>query len=289
MTEDTVDWRSLFGYFSPAAAVGFIRDRGMALDAQAAKRFAEEVSRARHYVSSLGSRGSVSPKFEDFPRGHEERLARIRESPEFSEYVTGALNWSFGMVELAKLRVYQPHINLERARMMVRKAPDPGDVEGTVSYCLPLKGETLDPRTIVNYDEAQKAYSLVSESPDMRVLGSVKLEYAKKRMGVGFIYGFGHAELSVVRYKGIPVLMNGYHRAYALLKKGHSMVPSVLVTTDDFGRTGMNQPLAFPFYLVASDRAPIMQDFLSPAAVIAPWKRTRTILTVHAGVEIVQL
>jgi hypothetical protein len=67
------------------------------------------------------------------------------------------------------------------------------------------------------------------------------------------------------------------------------MMPCVMLKTDDFARTGMNQSPAFPFSVIASDRPPLMEDFFSEAAVTAQWRRTRTVLTVHAGVEIISV
>jgi hypothetical protein len=183
LAEDTVSWSSLFGYFGEADAINFVRGRGVRLDAEAEEKLAGEVAAARRYVSTIGGRGLAAPRVEEFPNGQSERLALLRQSPEFSEFVSGAQSWSFGMVELAKLRVYQPHINLEYARKMIRSAPASDDVEATVSYRLPLKGETPEAKPTMNYDGLQKTYSLVTESPDMRVLGSVKIEYAANRMG----------------------------------------------------------------------------------------------------------
>jgi hypothetical protein len=105
----------------------------------------------------------------------------------------------------------------------------------------------------------------------------------------GFAYGGGLPQMSVVDYKGLCMIKNGYHRAYALLEKGHKFMPCLILKTDNYQVTGAAGVGFFGFELLLSEQSPIMDDFLSSAAVVYPRRLVRTIVSIHGEVQVVAL
>jgi hypothetical protein len=77
------------------------------------------------------------------------------------------------------------------------------------------------------------------------------------------------------RYRGLYFIENGYHRAFALLRKGHKFLPCVLLSTDDPEYLTSFEPSFFQQELLLSDKSPLLSDFDTPAAVLVTRRRVR--------------
>ena len=228
--------------------------------------------------------------FDEIPALHRSYLQDLQNTPIIDEVMKpGVRSWSFGLIELANIHIYQPYINLEYAAKLTEEAPEPNDLEALLKYCLPNRLDASDQSVSVAFNPSQNTYSIVSENLGLRVIGGTQAEDELKRKFVGFAFGFGLPQMLVAQYKDLLILKNGYHRAYSLLKKGHKMIPCIVMKTDDFALTGASRPGSFTHELILSDKSPIMSDYLTRVAVKVPRRRIRLVLTVHAGAEIVQL
>ena len=74
----------------------------------------------------------------------------------------------------------------------------------------------------------QTTLDLMVDNPDVRVCGFFQGPEPKSgRVMVGFFLGTGLRQMRVARVGQRHVLANGYHRAVALMMKGHRKIPVV--------------------------------------------------------------
>lgn len=285
------DWSALLGFYGEKAARTILRTLGLNRDIE--NEILRQVAEAREYASSIEGRLAVNPTVEPIPETHRSYLADLESTPIIDEVVeVGMRTWSFGLVELEKLHVFQPYMNLEYVGRLIEKAPSPDDSKATLKYCLPIRMEdtSANEEVSVTFDAAQNTYSIVSENLDLRMIGNSQAEDDFKRKFVGFSYGFGLPQVFVAQFKDLLFLKNGYHRAYSLLKKGHKTIPCIVLKVDSLSQMGVDRSDQYlPSEVILSDRSPILSDYHTRAAVTIPRRRARAVLTIHAGVEVVQL
>lgn len=246
--------------------------------------FQQRTKDAREYTNGLGGRDRIEPKIEEIQDS--ERIAKLKSDVSFKEHIAGMTSNKVALVELEKLHCFQPFLNEEYVNKLIEIAPEVGDEEGLMKFCLPLREE--QPKNMVNsmFNPNTNTYSLVTENLDFRLVGNVQGQDDNSgRHFSGFAYGGGLPQMSVVKYKGITLLKNGYHRAYALYRKGHKFIPFIVLETPSFQFTGAAMPGFFPIELLQSGKAPLLSDFNSKAAVKLPRKRIRAVITIHAELQ----
>ncbi len=186
------------------------------------------------------------------------------------------------MVELGGIHCIQRNLNNNYVESLMAKCPSFQESDNTVRFCLPLddelqesdvKIEGIPPDTIV----------LSSENTNLRILGIAKFKHEETRYpGVGFVYGFGSPLISVIEYKNMYFIKNGYHRAYALLKKGHKFLPCLLGSTDNLNDVVSKGENFFQPDFIKSDKSLILSDFATPAAVSIIRPAVKRKITMHA-------
>lgn len=288
VSEDSVhynDWLALLGFMQEQEALNHIHT-GVPKPITPDGEWLPKIRKAREYVATLTERGS-GHEVVDLPESFRARIHALRAEPTFSEHMIGMKSSRFAYVDFKRLRCYQVRLNLEYIDALVQKAPDPADQEGTVAFCLPLTSEALGMEVLVSLNPVGNTLALTSQNLDMRVLGVVQGDHSPGRKFAGFAYGFGLPQVLVVEYHGAYMIKNGHHRAFALVKKGHTRLPCLLLSTDNYQFTGGQLPGVFPIDLVMSRRPPLLLDFASDAAVQIPRRRTRAVVSVHAEVQII--
>lgn len=246
--------------------------------------FQHRTKDAREYVNGLGGRDGVEPQVEEIHDS--ERINKLKSDVSYKEHIAGMTSNKIALVESEKLHSFQPFLNEEYVNKLIRIAPEVGDLEGLMKFCLPLREE--QPQNLVNnmFNTSTNTYSIVTENLDFRLIGNVQEQDDNSgRHFSGFAYGGGLLQMSVVKYKGITLLKNGYHRAYALYKKGHKFIPFIVLETPSFQFTGASIPGFFPIELLQSNKPPLLSDFDSIAAVKIPRKRIRAVITIHAELQ----
>lgn len=283
---NAIQWKALLGFFDEPQALNYIRSQGLQLPKEVEEDLARKVNDAIAHVQGIVGRHNVRPRIKEMPDALKDHIRRVSENPSFQEITTGMKSWSFGMVEIKNTHCFQPNVNLEYAEVLLERTPSPDDLESTMEFCLPTKeGQTSE--FLMGLNQNTFTYSVVSENLDLRLLGNVQGEDDKtKRKFVGFLFGTGLRQISVVDYQGVFMIKNGYHRAYALASKGHEYMPCLVLKTDSYLLTGANAPGFFPVDLMTSDKSPILGDFFSKAAVDVPRRRLRVVLTVHGEVQV---
>jgi hypothetical protein len=172
----------------------------------------------------------------------------------------------------------------------VKKAPEPDDIEGSIKFCLPLRGEDGRIEVLSSFNPNTNTCTIVTDNLDLRILGNVQgEENTTKRNFVGFVYGFGLRGVSVSNYNGLFMVKNGYHRAFALLQKGHKYMPCLVVETDAYQLTGAGSPNVFTPELMNSDKSPLLSDLNSKASVTILRRRMKAVAIIHGEILVVPL
>jgi hypothetical protein len=274
------------GFFTVEAALDMVKRQAVPMDSTQEERLKSEISNAVSYVSKISGRNSIHPGLTEIPKGNEDRLAKLQLETTFSEHTQGSSDWGFKMVELGKLRCFQSLLNSEYLDELKSRVPKVGDIDGLLRFCLPLRDEMPKSEVLAGLNVATNTFTVVSENLDLRLVGTLQGEdQSTKRRFVGFAFGFGLPQMSVAEFKGIHILKNGYHRAYALYQAGHRSIPVIRVVVNSYEGTGGARQGFFPSDSVLSDNGPTLEDFFSPACVTIPQRRMRVILTAHSETQ----
>lgn len=142
---------------------------------------------------------------------------------------------------------------------------DPDDVAALAAWTLrPAQGGLLD----VQYDLRRSAWTLLATDPNIRIVREFRTELEDGAVGLGFeIRQFG-SSLQAVRYRDRYVLVDGYHRAFALLSRGINLAPALvgaIETAEEFGRLGAG--IGVDVFL--GTRPPLLPDFLDDEVAAA--------------------
>lgn len=282
------DWLSLLGFQDEQTALHHVKSQ-VPLSLTPEENLLEKIHAAETVVSRISGRLQAVPEIRDIAPEHQERLNILKNEETFQEHLVGMKSVRLALVELAKIHCFKPDLNLEYVNAILESAPEPDDLAGTIKFCLPTRDEKPKIRLLTAFNSNTNTFSAVTESLDFRILGVIQGEEPEtRRKFAGFAYGFGLPQISVVNYKGVYMLKHGYHRAFALLKKGHTFMPCLLLDTDSYQHTGAQTSSGFfPVDLMMSDKSPILSDFNSEAAVVVPRRRVLLMATIHAEVMVV--
>lgn len=277
------DWQVLAGFCDEATALDYVRGQGVPLTPAEMDDLTRKIAMAREYVKTLPSRVNDSPESRPVEDSITADLAKLQSESTFREHLQGVKDWRFAWVELSKVLVFQPHLNTRYVDSLAEQVPAEGTGREVVDFCLPSTKRGLKTMVIQSFNPTTNTYTLITDNLDFRILGNVQGDDPESgRKFVGFGYGGGLPQMSVVEYKGRFILKNGYHRAYALYKRGHRFFPCLLLHAESYATTGAQATGFFPVDTMLSDRPPRMGDFSSPAAIPIPRRLLKVIITVHA-------
>ena len=179
----------------------------------------------------------------------------------------------FAMVELDRLVVEQPHINLNHVeRLKARLATAPTQEE-LFRFCLPTEPSPADVKI---RRTGSKKFLLWSESSDFRFLEAVQIKeqqlkdfetYGPIGAMIGLVVGFGSNFLCAIESEKRLLLHNGHHRAYALRDLGFTHVPCIVQTVtrrDELNLVASSDVADNPAFFFKSKRPPVLKDFFDP-------------------------
>lgn len=179
----------------------------------------------------------------------------------------------FVMLELAKLVVPQPHINLDHAINLKARVAKITDDEGLFNFCQPLDRQEPDIH-VRRLDDSR--YMFWSLSSDFRFHEATILKEQDVRgydpigpIGsiLGLSVGYGSNFLNAIESDGRAILHNGHHRAYALLEHGFTHVPCIVQKVSRRDELDLVAPRAVrdaPAFYFKGPRPPLLKDFLDP-------------------------
>ncbi len=284
-----VDWLTLLGFMTEDDALKLVRMQNMGNISQTSD-WVSSIRSARGVADRVSGRMECKPETKEIPSEFRGRLSRLEAEPMFKQHAVGMKSIDFALVEISKIHTFQTMVNAEYANSLIQSAPEPQDLDGTLKFCLPTESERPKTPMTTSYNPSSNTFSAVADNLDLRILGNTHAEDPVNHTPVaGFYYGFSLPQTTVVEYRGVMLLKNGCHRAYALLRKGHRFLPCLLGKTDLFQVTGAQVPGTFPPSMIISDRSPILSDFETGAAIPVPRRRVKMMATIHAEVQVVPI
>ena len=197
---------------------------------------------------------------------------------------------SFGMVELDRLVIFQPHVTSQQVQALKAQlgpAPDPAAV---FRFCFPL-GRYEPPVRIRQAGE--RRYLFTSASSDFRFHEGVVLRPEQVRdygtfgsIGgiLGLVVGFGPNFLSAVRSNNRLILHNGYHRAYALRELGITHAPCIIETVtrrDELDVVAKDDVCENPAFYLKAARPPLLKDFFD--------EKIRKVLRIEKSIRVIEV
>ena len=211
----------------------------------------------------------VLPGIFPFPEGMKAHCAAFLGTPhiqrEFDQVPV-----AFGMVPLAHLIVGLPRLNMTTVSGHSEAFGTGAIADSALAQrCLPL-----DPprHSLQLLEQCGNSSTFVSSRPDVDLLRARAVAGAgADPMGRGHVQqtlalelGFPGNVLNVIRYQNRLILNNGYHRAYALLRRGTTHVPALIQVCrhwDDVALVGAAGLYENKHVLIDAARPPLIRDF----------------------------
>jgi hypothetical protein len=167
--------------------------------------------------------------------------------------------WKVALVDLTRVCAFQPAIVSDQALARVQTA-DKDDYTSIAAITLPLtQGDDLP----VQYDPIHTAWTVTSANPNLRIAGNVgPLPVSPGGTALGFAVVAGPSFLQVGRYNGRHFLRDGYHRAFGLLSRGITIVPSFVRDITRFEELVSDPRTMLPQDSYLGQRPPVLSDYL---------------------------
>ena len=179
----------------------------------------------------------------------------------------------FAMLELDRLIVSQPHVNVDHAHRLEAELGANPSLETIFRSCAALDGPSA-PVEIRKVGSSR--FVFCSSSSDLRFQEPVVLR-ADQIMGhdgygplggcIGLMVGYSSNFLNVVQSDNRYVIGNGHHRAYALRRMGFTHAPCIVETVtrlDELALVAPSNVVSRPEYYFRAARPPLLKDFFDP-------------------------
>ncbi len=245
--------RALLGWMAPEAAVSI--QTGGPADAPAAP---EQVERARAARASVASRSAgidQSGVVGELPASVGGHLDALRALPLIAPYF--ASGWEARVVDLRRLCALQPHVHADDPGRRSAEV-DAGDLHAIAAISLPKPSSTKLP---VQYDPARNAWIFSGADSNLTVVSHFQGEVQPGTFGFGFVVGVVPSLMQVARFNGRYLLRDGYHRAYAFLRRGITHVPALVRDFSTLAELDLT-PVMLPADVFLGERPPVLSDYL---------------------------
>jgi hypothetical protein len=196
----------------------------------------------------------------------------------------------FAMVELDRLVVSQPHVNLFHTDRLKKQLGEAPTGELLFRFCLPL--DRIEAPVQMRRAGTNR-YMFWSESSDFRFHEPAILQpedltehncFGPLGAVVGLMVGYGSNFLNVVESGSRLLLHNGYHRAYALRELGVTHAPCIVQTAtrrDELSLVASRSVMDDVGFYLAAARPPLLKDFFDP--------KIRKVLRVPKVLRVIEL
>lgn len=223
--------------------------------------------------------------------GDNQKLKDLKNDPLFQNTFSNS-PIEFKMVDIDNLIATQRNVYLNYVDDIEKSIPDNPSVDDLIDICLPLRQQPPEPKaTQIN----PLTWIFSSPSPDFRFLGG----YLKEQITeddlhytqvsgfpvktITLFVGYGGSSVNVMHANNRLVLNNGFHRVYALRRKGITRIPVVIQKI-------ANPQLEFPReklgltreYLLGDPRPILVKDFFVDG-LTKEFKRKKMITTVQVA------
>lgn len=190
-----------------------------------------------------------------------------------------AEGWQVRMADLRRIRSAQPTVHTDHATERTQSAR-PDDLLSLARVTLPHSRAKELMATEPTADG--RGWILTCRNPQLRVRGP----YTANRDDNGYktkVFGIetevANSLVQVVRWRGVYILRDGYHRAYGLLSRGIESVPVLYHEFPDY-QPPLVAPGLFDPNVYIGERAPRLSDYLddSVSADIEVRRKQKTLV-----------
>ena len=199
------------------------------------------------------------------------------------------------VIDLNRVIVFHKSVNLSYVEELKQRLGPTPSPEAIFRFALPLQPEQPQFRMMQN---GQSTYTFVSPSTDLRFLDAQilrpqdvpSLELTGRPVAIlGLTIGYGSNFLNVLDVENRLVLVNGSHRAYALLDLGITEIPCLVqrvTRRDELDLVAAADLASSPDRYLKSARPPMLRDFFNPALrKIVPVHRKNRVVRIHFGLD----
>jgi hypothetical protein len=223
---------SLLGFMSKDLARDYLRQ--MCVDAPSSA-----VDFDRRYVAAVNRLGPQFPRagqpdVHPIPSSHDPYLHGVQANPRFGTAIEiqGLGSWSFKLVEIDPILVYQFGLSKDFARRHSGNLSNPPTLDQMLSVCLPQRLTGEQPIVSKHSNRVQ----ITMKDMNFRLLGG--LQYVgnpQDQVAVTGVFCVRATNLAqVVRYNNRTYMKNGVHRGYALRLAGATHMPCLYLEAKDW-------------------------------------------------------
>ena len=198
--------------------------------------------------------------------------------------------FTFGMVEIDTLIAPQRQVYLNYVDEMEQRIPENPTLDDLVDICMPLNPSPPDPKVTKT---GNNSWIFSSPSPDFRFLnGFLKEQLTQDDIqltqvggfpvkAITFFVGYGSSSINVIHANNRLILNNGFHRVYALRRRGITRIPVVVQEVTNIAIEFPQQMLGLSSQYLLNDPRPILvKDFFTDG-LTREFNRKKMITTVQ--------
>lgn len=234
----------------------------------------------------LSARAAVAARLEGIdqtgivtsaPATIDEHLSCLRQQPALASLF--AQN-EVALVDLQRVCALQPHVFVDYADERVASL-DPNDSLAIARLTLPLSVSTvLHP----SFDSARPICTISARNPNLRVVG-MNVQAQPGALVVSYAVAVTASFLSVARLNGRYILVDGYHRAAGLLRRGITKVPALVREASSIEQLGLPPTGLLPSSVYLGSRPPILLDYIDDTVSVDTRLPTTVKLVVLQAIE----
>ena len=200
---------------------------------------------------------------------------------------------ALAMVPLEYLIAMQPRLNMGTANSADVGTGSISDAS-LVQICLPHEAP---PHRLQVLQKSADGITFAADNHDVRLLQAHTVSGASINLStrghveqvLALAVGFSSNVLNVIRYQNRLVLNNGYHRAFALLRRGVTHAPAVIQVCrhwEDVGLVGSTEVYENGSVYFERERPPLLKDFVDRRLCMAfAMPRSRKYVRIRYQVE----
>ncbi|HUA08723.1 MAG TPA: hypothetical protein VMA98_05560 [Candidatus Acidoferrales bacterium] len=168
----------------------------------------------------------------------------------------GTVPPTFGSVLLEKIVTAQKYIDAEHIGTL--QVPDAADEAEVLRFC--MRANPIDP-PLLGADggitfSSHYSQNLIPVQPSFTPVNDNEILITARIIS-------RPNYVTVAIWNQRYIISNGYHRAAALLKAGHTRLPCILRPAPTLEATGLNPPAFFDASRINAARPPMLQDFVA--------------------------
>lgn len=203
-------------------------------------------------------------------------------------------NINFKIVNIENIVATQRNVSLNYVEQLINKIPDNPSPEELFDLCISTKQDVPEPKVT----QTQIGWIFSSPSVDFRFLGGFLKEKiteddlkftnvgAQPVRAITVFVGYGSGSINVYQIGNRLILNNGFHRVYALYKKGIRKIPVVIQKIGNSAIEFPPQILGLSAdYLIRHPRPIVVKDFFNEK-LTRVFRRKKMIRSLTVGLSV---